>query len=121
MVADTDTGAPTAALSAASASARRGPSFGRLPIDLHGGVADVEAGRAHPPGGLLEQGAYRRRRPTAGSAVPNVRAEVAQAGRGESGVAERVRGDVGVGVALEPLGLVGPGQAGQDEGGTPSA
>ena len=40
-------------------------------------------------------------------------AEVAEAGGGEERVAGGVRGDVGVGVALEAGGLVGPRQAGE--------
>ena len=48
-----------------------------------------------------------------GSAVPKLRAEVAEAGRREEGVAGGVGGDVGVGVALEPGRLVGPGEAGE--------
>ena len=51
-----------------------------------------------------------------GSDVPKLRAEVAEAGRGEQRVAQRVGGDVGVGVALEPLRLVRPGQPGQVQG-----
>ena len=51
-----------------------------------------------------------------GSDGTELRAEVAQTGRGEQGVAERVRGDVAVRVALEPLGLVGPGEPGQVQG-----
>ena len=51
----------------------------------------------------------------AGSAVPKLRAEVAEPGGREQRVARGVRGDVGVGVALEALRLVGPGQPGQVE------
>ena len=42
-----------------------------------------------------------------------VRAEVAEPGRREEGVAGGVRGDVGVRVTLEPGRLVRPGQAGE--------
>ena len=112
MVAETDTGAPTASPSAASASARRGPSRGRLPIDLDRDVADLEARLADPPGGLGQQRDARRAGP------PRVRrtevaAEVAEAGGREQRVAGGVGRDVGVGVALEALRLVGPGQPGQ--------
>ena len=48
-----------------------------------------------------------------GSAVPKLRAEVAEARRGQQRVAHRVRADVAVGVALEALRLVGPGEAGE--------
>ena len=47
VVAETDTGAPTAADRAASASARRGPIFGPVADHLDGDVADVEARVAH--------------------------------------------------------------------------
>ncbi len=56
VVADTDTGAPTAVDSTASASARRGPSLRPVADDLHRDVADLEAGGPHPPGRLGEQG-----------------------------------------------------------------
>ena len=49
----------------------------------------------------------------AGSLVPKCGAEVAEPGGAQQGVAERVRGDVRVGVALEARGLVGPGQSGE--------
>ena len=39
---------------------------------LHGDVADLEAGGAHPARGLGEQRDARRRRPTPGSAVPKL-------------------------------------------------
>ena len=115
VVAETDTGAPTAAdsgglgLGPARAEARP------VADHLDGDVADLEAGVAHPAGGLGEQ----RR---AGRAGPGrvrrteVRAEVAEPGRREQRVAGGVRGDVGVGVALEALGLVGPGEPGQVHG-----
>ena len=54
--------------------------------------------RSRPPrtrrGGLGEQGAPRRRRPTAGSAVPKLRAQVAEPRGGQQRVAGGVRGDV---------------------------
>ena len=50
-----------------------------------------------------------------GSAVPKLRAEVAQPGRREQCVARGMGRDIGVGVTLEALRLVGPGEPGQVE------
>ena len=114
VVAETVTGAPTAAESAASASARRGPDLRAVAEHLHGDVADLEAGGADPARGLGQQ-----RAPEAPAhsrlGGAEVRAQVAQPGGGQQRVAGGVRGDVRVGVPLEALGLVGPGQPGQVE------
>ena len=94
------------------ASSRRGPSRGRLPITWTATLpiswpapatrAAVSVSSATP-----EAPAH------AGSAVPKFEPEVAEAGRREQRVAHRVGGDVGVGVPLEALRLVGPGEAGE--------
>ena len=112
VVADRLTGAPEGVregrggLVAARAEARD------VADDLHRDVADLPAGVAHAAGRLGQEG-------DAGGAGPlglrraEVRAEVAEPGRGEEGVAGGVRGDVGVRVTLEPGRLVRPGQAGE--------
>ena len=115
VVADTDTGAPTAAESAASASARRGPSRGTVADDLDGDVADLEAGGAHPPRGLLEQGHAGRARPRRVRRT-EVAAQVAEPGGREQRVARGVRRDVRVRVTLEALRLVRPGETGEVQG-----
>ena len=109
----TDTGAPTASESAASASARRLPTLGAVADDLDRDVADLEPGLAHQPGRLGEQG-HPRRPGELGPGRAEVRPEVADAGRREERVAGGVRGDVGVGVAVEPA-LPGPEQAGDPQ------
>ena len=115
VVADTDTGAPTAAESAASASARRGPSRGRLPITWTATLPISKPGVAHPACGLVEEGGAGRARPR-GVRRTEVAAQVAEARRGQQRVAGGVGGDVGVGVALQALRLVGPVQSGEVEG-----
>ncbi len=115
VVADTDTGAPTAPPSAASASARRGPTFGRLPTTWTAALPIRKPAARTRRGGLLEQRGAGGARPLRVRRT-ELRAEVAQAGRREQRVAERVRGDVAVRVALEPLRLVRPGQPGQVQG-----
>src|SRR5690606_24456620 len=82
---------------------------GPVPDHLHRDVPDLVAGLADQARGLPEQ-------PGAGGALPlgaadaEVRAEVADPGGGEQGVAGGVAGDVGVGVPLQrPLAL--PAQA----------
>ena len=105
---------PSAADRAASASARRGPEPRPVADHLDRDVADREAGGPDPPGGLAEQG-------RAGGTGPlrlrraEVGAQVAQPGRREQRVARGVGGDVGVGVPLETLRLVGPGEPGEVE------
>ena len=77
-----------------------------------GDVADLPAGRAHPSGGLGEQ----RRSGGAGPRRlrgPERAAEVSESGGREQRVARGVGGDVGVGVALQALRLVGPGEPGE--------
>ncbi len=110
VVAETDTGAPTAARRPGLVApwAETGP----VADHLHGDVDDLEPGRAHPAGGLGQQGGARRAGPL-GLGGAEVRAQVAQVGGGEERVAGRVRRHVGVGVALETGLLVGPGEPGQ--------
>src|SRR5699024_252027 len=80
---------------------------------LHRDVADAEAGLTHPARGLTQQA-----RP--GGPCPfwavhaEVRAEVADPGRGEERIAGRMAGDVGIGVAGEP-GLTLPEQPGDPQ------
>ena len=52
----------------------------------------------------------------AGSDVPKLLPRSPRPGSGEQRVARGVRGDVGVGVALQARGLVGPVQPGQVQG-----
>ena len=115
VVAETDTGAPSAAPSAASASARRGPSRGRLPITCTAALPIAEAGRADPRAVSSSSADARRRRPTAGR-----RSRTGSRGRPArprtAPRRRRVGGDVGVGVARQPLRLVGPGQPGEHQG-----
>ena len=112
VVADTRTGAPTAADSAASASSRRGADLRSVADDLHGDVADGVAGLAHQAGGLGQQGGTGGAGPLRlGRAEPG--SEVAESRGGQQCVAGGVRGDVAVGVSFEALGLVRPGQSGQ--------
>ena len=80
--------------------------------DLHRDVADLPAGVAHAAGRLGQERDARGAGPL-GLGGAEVGAEVAEPGRGEEGVAGGVRGDVGVRVALEPGGLVRPGEAGE--------
>ena len=80
---------------------------------LDGDVADREAGLADAGGGLGEQGDAGRAGPRAGRTVPKCAAEVAEAGGRQQRVAGRVRGDVSVGVTLEAVVLVGPGEPGE--------
>ena len=109
----TDTGAPTASESAACASARRRADLRPVADDLDRDVADLEAGLAHQPGRLGEQG--RPRRPgQLGPGGAEVRPEVTDAGRREERVAGGVGGDVGVGVAVEAA-LAGPEQPGDPQ------
>ncbi len=114
VVADTVTGAPAAADRAASASARRGPRRGRLPITCTETLPTSKSGGPHPSRGLAQQGHAARAGPRRVRRT-EVGAEVAQSGGGEQRVARRVGRDVGVGVTLEPLRLVGPVQAGEVE------
>ena len=112
VVADTETGAPAASESAALGLRATGTEPGPVADHLHGDVADVEARRADPGRGLGEQGGT-------GGAGPRrvggaeLGAEVAQAGCREQRVARRVRRDVAVGVTLQAVVLVRPGQTGQ--------
>ena len=112
VVAETVTGAPAAAVSAASASARRGPRRGRLPITWTATLPTAKPGRAHAGGGLGEQGDPGRAGP-GGVGRAELAAEVAEPRGRQQRVARGVRGDVAVGVTLEAVVLVGPGQAGQ--------
>ena len=110
-VALTDTGAPTAADSAASASARRGPIRGALPITWIATLPTV-------------QPASRSRRTTSPSSVDPARAgplrigraehraEIAEPGRRQQRVAGGVRGDIAVGVPRAAVDA-GPEQPGQ--------
>ena len=109
----TDTGAPTASESTACASARPRADLGRVAHDLHRHVADLEPRLAHQPGRLGQQG-HPRRSGQLGPTGAEVRPEVADAGRREQRVAGGVRGDVGVGVAVEPA-LPGPEQPGHPQ------
>ena len=109
----TDTGAPTASESAACASSRRVPTFGRLPTTWTATLPISKPGLAHQTSGLGEQG--RPGRPgQLGPGGAEVRPEVTDAGRREQRVAGGVRGDVGVGVAVEPA-LPGPVQPGDPQ------
>ena len=67
---------------------------------LAGDVADLPAGGAHAAQGLGEQVVARLRRPTRARSA-EVAAEVAEPGRGEQRVADRVQHHVAVGVSLE--------------------
>ena len=112
VVAETVTGAPAAAPRAASASARRGPRRGSVADHLDGDVADREARGAHAGGGLRQQGDPGGAGPR-GVGRAELAAEVAEPGGRQQRVAGSVRGDVAVGVTLEAVVLVGPGQAGE--------
>ena len=91
-----------------------GGHAGALAHELDGDVADLEAGLAHAAGGLAqERGPGGPLPPGLGGA--EVRAQVAQAGGREQGVATRVGDDVAVGVAGQAH-LTGPLQAGQAHG-----
>ena len=105
VVALTETGAPTAALSAASASARRGPILGRLPTTCTATLP------------ISKPAARTRRAVSASSAAPaapahcgsdgaEVAAEVAEARGRQQRVAGGVGRDVAVGVAGQPVGAV---------------
>ena len=101
VVAETVTGPPAAAVSARSASARRGSEPRVVTDDLDGDVADGVPGLRHAAGCLLEQD-------DAGGARPlwigraELASEVAEAGGRQQRVAGRVGRDVAVGVADEP-------------------
>ena len=103
VVADSRTVAPpSAADSAASPSARRGPTFGRLPITWTATLpivnpAAVTRRSVSPSRAAPEAPAH------CGLGCPEVGPEVAEPGRREQRVADRVRGDVGVGVPGQPV------------------
>src|SRR5699024_1575530 len=80
---------------------------------LHRDVADAEAGLTHPARRLVQQTRARSPRPL-GPIHAEVRAEVADPGRGEERIAGRMAGDVGIGVAGEP-GLTLPEQPGDPQ------
>ena len=112
VVAEIDTGAPMAPPRAASASARRGLSFGRLPMTWTEALP-MRKPAARTRRAVSSSMAVPAAPAHSGSDVPKFEPEVAQAGRRQQGVAQRVGGGVAVGVALEPLRLAGPGQPGQ--------
>src|SRR5690606_14870383 len=78
-------------------------------LDDH--VADLEACRAHPARGLLQQGGAGRACP-AGIVGAEQAAQIAQARSRQQGVARRVRGGVAVGVSCQ-AGLAWPVEAGE--------
>ena len=97
VVADTDTGASSTSDSAFCASARRGPTLGRLPISCDGGIADPVAVLREQIGDVVQH------RHTADPGPPRVVdtehvADVAQPGGRQQRVAQRVHRDVTVGV-----------------------
>ena len=112
VVAETVTGAPAASLRAASASARRGPRRGRLPITWTATLPIAKPAARTRRGGLAEQR-------DAGGAGPRgvggaeLAAEVAEPGGREQRVARGVGRDVAVGVTLQAVVLLGPGEAGE--------
>ena len=112
MVAETVTGAPAASLSAASASARRGPRRGRSPITWTATLPMAYPAARTRRGGLGEEGGARRAGP-GGVGGAELRAQVAQPRGRQQRVAGGVGGDVAVGVTLEAVVLVGPGQPGE--------
>ena len=75
-------------------------------------VADREARGPHAGSGLGEQRDPGRASPRRVGRA-ELAAEVAEPGGGQQRVARGVRGDVAVGVTLEAVVLVGPGQAGE--------
>ena len=112
VVAETETGAPDGGRERRRGLGPARTQAGAVADHLDGHVADLEAGRPHPRCGLGQQG-------RAGGAGPlrlrraEVRSEVAEPRRREQGVARGVRRHVAVGVTLEALRLVGPGEAGE--------
>ena len=112
VVAETVTGAPAAGAEAGLRLGATGAEPGPVADHLDRDVADREARGADPCGGLGQQRG-------AGGAGPGgvgraeLGAQVAQPGGRQQGVAGSVRGDVTVGVTLQPVVLVGPGQSGQ--------
>ena len=86
-----------------------------LAHELDGDVADLEAGLAHPAGGLAQERSPGGSLPL-GLGGAEVRAQVAQPGGREQGVAAGVGDDVAVGVTGQAH-LTGPLQAGQVHGG----
>ena len=115
VVAATDTGAPAAADSAASASSRRGPSLRPVADHLDGDVADDGTRRAARMRGRLGEQAHPGGAGQLGPVGAEVRAQVAEPGGREQRVAGGVGGDVAVGVAGQPP-LTGPEQAGERQG-----
>ncbi len=115
VVADTDTGAPTAVGQRGLGLGPPRPESGPVADHLDDTLPTSKPAARTRRGGLGEQcrpgraGPGRLRRTEVG-------AEVAQTGRGEQRVARGVGRDVGVGVALEALRLVGPGQPGEVHG-----
>ena len=97
VVPETETGPPAAAESTRCASARRVPIRGALPITWTAALPSVQPAPGEQPAHLGQQRDPAGARPlrTAGA---EHRADVAEAGRGQQRVAQRVRGDVAVGV-----------------------
>ena len=114
VVAETVTGAPSASDSACLGLRAARPEARPVADHLHGHVADLEARGPDPTRGLPEQRDAGRARPGRLRGA-EVGAQVAQPGWPTEGVAGGVRRDVGVGVTLETLRLVRPGQAGEVE------
>ena len=82
-----------------------------VPDHLHGDVPDDEPGRPHARGSLGQQDRTGGARPLRLRRA-EVRPEVTQTGRGQEGVGTRVRGHIGIRVALQGP-LAGPRQPGQ--------
>ncbi len=120
VVADTETGAPDR-VARAPPRPRRGGRRAGAGCRSPGRRRCRSRSRRRAPGARSRRaGPYPTAPAHAGSDVPKLLPEVAEAGGGEQRVAGGVGGDVGVGVALEALRLVGPGQPGEVAVGTPS-
>lgn len=98
MAPETETGAPAASERIFWASSRRLPILGRGPTTWTAMLPIRKAGLADDAGGLGEEGDAGGAGPL-GSAGAEVLSEVAEARRGEQGVAGGVGDDVRVGVA----------------------
>ena len=115
VVADRDTGAPdSASLQHGDGLGPARPDLGPVPDHADGDVADRVPGLADQPRGLPQQRHSRRARPLRPRRT-EVRAEVAEPGRGKQRVAGRVGGRVPVGMPGQP-GLPRPFKPGQEQG-----
>ena len=114
VVAATVTGAPpSAADSTASASRPPGRDLRLVPDELYGHVADAVPGAADKLGdGRKQLGARRTGPPRFGRA--EAAAEITKSRSGQQRIARRVRGDITIGMAGQPI-LARPEEPGQIE------